>query len=104
MSYATGLTNPSLVFQLVEFQRSLTALLSAHVAHSSTPVQTSFPTLAEQTLSEAEWARKRAEFETESEVDSPLIASPLSPEEAGHEARRLDEAMVQRLKLRQESA
>lgn len=55
-------------------------------------------------LSEAEWARKRAEFEAESddEDNSGLLASPLSPEEAGDEARKLDEAMVQRLRAREQ--
>jgi tyrosine-protein phosphatase len=101
-----NLSNLSLVFQLVEFQRSLTTLLSNYVAKSDCQsIQTSFPTLAEQTLSEAEWARKRAEFEAESdeEDNTGFVVSPISPEEAGDEARRLDEAMVQRLREREQA-
>lgn len=100
-----------LVFQLVEYQRALTSLLSAHVAVPGNPApETSFPTLAEQSLSEAEWTRKRAEMDDEGGVGSEadeqvtrglgLLASPLSPEEAGDEARMLDEAMRLRLRTR----
>ena len=95
--------NVSLVFQLVEFQRNLTSLLSAHIGNeTNSPIRTSFPTLAQQELSEAEWARRRKEFEdSESEDEHSIpMTSPISPEEAGDEARRLDEAMVQRLRDR----
>lgn len=48
----------SLVFQLVDFARNLTTLLSSHYATTpDAPIQTSFPTAAESELSEAEWAR-----------------------------------------------
>jgi hypothetical protein len=99
------------VFQLVEYQRALTALLSDYVAvPGRTPPETSFPTLAEQSLSEAEWTKKRAEMDEEGgsgELDQEitrglgLLASPLSPEEAGDEARMLDEAMRLRLRTRE---
>lgn len=84
----------------------MTVLLSEHVEQpQAAPVKTNFPTLAAQALSEAEWARRRAEFEeeeSESESErSGLLLSPVSPEEAGDEARRLDEAMLLRLKARE---
>lgn len=91
------------MFQLVEFQRALTALLSEYLADPSHSLKTSFPTLTEQTLSEAEWAKRRAEFDAENNDEDAggMMASPLSPEEAGIEARQLDEAMVLRLKARE---
>ncbi|KAL7423284.1 tyrosine/serine/threonine protein phosphatase [Cryptotrichosporon argae] len=79
--------NVSLVFQLVEFARNLTALLPAHAADPRGP--SSWPTLAD-VESEAEWARRRREFDVEAN----------SPGGAGDEARRLDEEMVERRKWR----
>ena len=92
------------MFQLVEYQRNLTTLLSKHYAQP-TPrnIITSFPKSDDATLSEAEWARKRREFEEEDqEMDEMetkwygVLGSPISSAEAGDEAKRWDEAMVQR--------
>ncbi|WVW78896.1 hypothetical protein I302_100859 [Kwoniella bestiolae CBS 10118] len=99
--------NHSLVFQLVDFARHLTQLLSTH----PDTMQTSFPCNHDAELSEAEWARRRREFE-ESENGSVTSASSseekekergrmeggccISPEEADEEARRLDEEMLLR--------
>ncbi|ORX36152.1 protein-tyrosine phosphatase-like protein [Kockovaella imperatae] len=118
--------NVQLVFQLVEYGRNLTTLLSAHYAQSDPrPIATSFPTAEDVAMSEAEWARKRREFEdSESEersvveAHSPnavamndartanwccVLGSPMSSEEAGDEARRWDDAMVQRRLARSEA-
>ncbi|OXB37584.1 hypothetical protein J007_02636 [Cryptococcus neoformans] len=101
--------NHSLVFQLVDFARNLTTLLSSHYA--ATPdalIQTSFPTAAESELSEAEWARRRREFDEDEmggcTTDPSTGASDgettaegcMSAEEAGEEARKLDKAMLAR--------
>ncbi|KAE8538957.1 hypothetical protein D1P53_005326 [Cryptococcus gattii VGV] len=101
--------NHSLVFQLVDFARSLTTLLSSHYA--TTPnalIKTSFPTAAESELSEAEWARRRREFDeddmgeyttdlsTTASNGQTAAESCMSAEEAGEEARRLDAAMLAR--------
>lgn len=97
------------MFQLVDFARSLTMLLSSHYA--TTPnalVKTSFPTAAESELSEAEWARRRREFDeddmgeyttdlsTTASDGQTAVESCMSAEEAGEEARRLDAAMLAR--------
>jgi len=92
----------SLVFQLVEYGRNLTALLTAHPK----PVETSFPRTND-IETEAEWAARRREFD-EQDVDSeyaisPLLRNPtigsgfLDPRE---EADRLDEAMKTRKKTK----
>ena len=92
----------SLVFQLVEYQRNLTSLLSSHYSRPSPrPISTSFPTAEDAAISEAEWAKKRREFEDEEmdEIENKwygVLGSPISPEEADDEARRWDDAMVQR--------
>ncbi|WVN88876.1 uncharacterized protein L203_104091 [Cryptococcus depauperatus CBS 7841] len=111
--------NHSLVFQLVDFARNLTLLLSAHYLDSpGCVVDTSFPTVAQVEISDTEWARRRHEFDVETE--SALLSNALSlsegemseggesgsegcmsPEEAGIEARRLDEAMFARRALRE---
>jgi len=90
----------SLVFQLVEYGRNLTSLLTAHPS----PIATSFPRTND-VESEAEWAARRREFD-EQDADSeyaisPLLKNPtigsglLNPRE---EADRLDEAMKMRKK------
>lgn len=97
------------MFQLVEFQRNLTDLFTKHLADGASPKpQTSWPTLADVALSEAEWAQQRQEFEDQDREEagdgtSPmrLLASPLSPEEADNEAKRLDEEMERRLRSRE---
>ncbi|WVQ76681.1 hypothetical protein IAR50_006355 [Cryptococcus sp. DSM 104548] len=111
--------NHSLVFQLVDFARNLTSLLSLH--YSTAPAEhipTSFPTSADAELSEAEWARRRREFDESEHLENRFSSSDgsegrrmsdgsregsdcMSPEEAGDEARRLDEAMVARRALRE---
>ncbi|WRT65175.1 uncharacterized protein IL334_002118 [Kwoniella shivajii] len=97
--------NHSLVFQLVDFARHLTHLLSLHQSSpDAIPIRTSFPKNQDAELSEAEWARRRREFE-ESENGSITSSSNngsgggeecVSPEEADLEARRLDEEMLLR--------
>ena len=90
------------MFQLVEYGRNLTSLLTAH----PTPIQTAFPRSID-VESEAEWAARRREFD-EADPDSdggyaisPLLKAPspgsglLNPQE---EADRLDEAMKMRKK------
>lgn len=104
---------PSLVFQLVEYGRNLTSLLTAY----SDPVRTSFPR-SNAIESEAEWAARRREFdelEINSEEDkshlgmegyevSPLLkVQVMQPQgmqgvTAKEEAERLDEAMKIRKK------
>ena len=107
-----------LVFQLVEFVRAITPLLAAHIAQGHPKPLTAFPTMTAE-MSEAEWARRRREFdlahgdgdaEGEDEVMSPTreeggsfglynLSGGLSPEEAqeaGEEARVWDEAMLAR--------
>ncbi|ODO03021.1 hypothetical protein I350_05865 [Cryptococcus amylolentus CBS 6273] len=110
--------NHSLVFQLVDFARNLTSLLSLHYsADPAEHIPTSFPTSADAELSEAEWARRRREFDESEHLDhsSSSVGSEgrrtsdesgsgsdcMSPEEAGDEARRLDDAMVARRALRE---
>jgi tyrosine-protein phosphatase len=88
----------SLVFQLVEYGRNLTTLLTAHLAQPGVnPPKTLFPTTEDAGLSEAEWARRRREFDEECEGGD----CGMSPEEVQGEARRLDEAMVERRKWRE---
>ncbi|ODN96522.1 hypothetical protein L198_04237 [Cryptococcus wingfieldii CBS 7118] len=109
--------NHSLVFQLVDFARNLTSLLSLHYsADPAEHIPTSFPTSADAELSEAEWARRRREFDESEHLDhSSSMGSEgrrlsdesgsgsdcMSPEEAGDEARRLDEAMLARRALKE---
>ena len=90
------------MFQLVEYGRNLTSLLTAH----PTSIKTAFPRSSD-VESEAEWAARRREFdEADTDSDSgyalsPLLKAPslgsgsLSPQE---EADRLDEAMKMRKK------
>ncbi|WWC67523.1 uncharacterized protein I206_101431 [Kwoniella pini CBS 10737] len=82
--------NHSLVFQLVDFARHLTNLLSLHLSTTNDKIITSFPTNSDAELSEAEWAKRRKEFEESEEICC------ISPEEADEEARRLDEEMLLR--------
>lgn len=64
-----------LVFQLVEFSRNLTTLITAHLAaHPDTRLDTSFPTANQVQQSEAEWARQRAEFDEACERDEATCA------------------------------
>ncbi|OCF42269.1 hypothetical protein I317_03888 [Kwoniella heveanensis CBS 569] len=114
--------NHSLVFQLVDFARNLTSLLSSYLSSASATASelgiiTSFPTSSDAEMSEAEWARRRREFD-ECEDDSSETSACgsgsggsgsgsgsggsecVSPEEAGNEARRLDEAMLIRRAMR----
>ncbi|KAK8846615.1 hypothetical protein IAR55_005701 [Kwoniella newhampshirensis] len=97
--------NHSLVFQLVDFARNLTTLLQTyHSSPNSQQIQTSFPISLDAKLSEAEWARRRREFEESedgtvsdsADSESGSDAECMSPEEADDEARKLDEAMVMR--------
>lgn len=69
------------MFQLVEYARHLSSLLSAHVAMGGKPVDTQWPTLVDIETEDA-WAQRRREFD-----DS---------EEHPAEALALDEAMKQR--------
>lgn len=105
----TNQNPPSLVFQLVDFARSLTTLLSSHYATTpNASIKTSFPTAAESELSEAEWVRRRREFDeddmgeyttdlsTTASDGQTAVESCMSAEEAGEEARRLDAAMLAR--------
>jgi hypothetical protein len=85
------------VFQLVEFARNLTSLLLEHAGN----VDTSFPKTSDQGVSEAEWAARRAAFEDgDMEYEERGLGSPMSPEEVEDEARRWDEAMIERKQLR----
>ena len=87
-----------LVFQLVEFAQNLTTLLSEY--HGD--VQTSFPRTPDRGLSEAEWAARRAAFaneEGEIECDED-VKGLMSPEDVRDEARRWDEAMLERRSMR----
>ncbi|WVQ97473.1 hypothetical protein IAU59_004587 [Kwoniella sp. CBS 9459] len=106
--------NHSLVFQLVDFARNLTFLLSSYLASASATaaelgIITSFPTSSDVEMSEAEWARRRREFEESEDGASEGSACGsgsggsecVSPEEAGDEARRLDEAMLIRRAMRE---
>ncbi|WVR04350.1 hypothetical protein IAU60_001351 [Kwoniella sp. DSM 27419] len=101
--------NHSLVFQLVDFARSLAALLSAHRAvPDAKPLETNFMSASETELSEAEWARRRKAFdesEDGSEADGQASGDAevecVSPEEANDEARRLDQAMLLRRAMRE---
>ncbi|GFZ48999.1 hypothetical protein JCM24511_06748 [Saitozyma sp. JCM 24511] len=96
--------NVSLVFQLVEFARNLTTLITIHLetpGGAELRGKTSFPTAAEAAVSEDEWARKRRAFDELSEEDEGdgqggLTPELMSPEEAEGEARALDEAMKRR--------
>ena len=87
-----------LVFQLVEFAQNLTALLSEH--HGD--VLTSFPKTPDRGLSEAEWAARRAAFENENgEIEfEEDVTGLMSPEDVRDEARRWDEAMLERRSMR----
>ncbi|EIW68589.1 hypothetical protein TREMEDRAFT_31601 [Tremella mesenterica DSM 1558] len=62
--------NVSLVFQLVEFARNCTQLISSHLSAGLPQPITSFPTANEVEMSEAEWARRRREFDLAQETDS----------------------------------
>ena len=53
----------SLVFQLVEFARNLTNLLSAYVAAGNPRPRTAFPSNAVREESEDDWARRRRLFD-----------------------------------------
>lgn len=87
----------SLVFQLVEFARNLTTLLSAH--HLTLPplapqIQTSFPSAEEVAQTESDWARQRAQFDQDNcltpvisndpSVTSPAIYTPSSGVSVGY--------------------
>ncbi len=90
------------MFQLVEFAQNLTTLLSEHPGD----MNTSFPRHPDNGLSEAEWAERRAAFDDEDgevvEVDGKVgMDGLMSPEEVRDEARRWDEAMVERRRLRE---
>ncbi|KAL1408479.1 tyrosine/serine/threonine protein phosphatase [Vanrija albida] len=74
--------NVSLVFQLVEYARNLSTLLSTHVEKSGKTWTTTWPTLVE-VESEDDWAQRRRAFGED--VDGPGGA--------WDEARALDEAM-----------
>lgn len=92
------------MFQLVEYGRNLTSLLTAHPS----PINTAFPR-SNDLESEAEWAARRREFD-EQEQDQVHSAggyaiSPLLEHQtaglgltAQEEADRLDEAMKMRKK------
>ncbi|WVF70441.1 hypothetical protein IAT40_005231 [Kwoniella sp. CBS 6097] len=106
--------NHSLVFQLVDFARNLTSLLSSYLSSASATaaemgISTSFPSSSDAEMSEAEWARRRREFEESEDGPSSEVSACgsgsggsecVSPEEAGDEARRLDEAMLIRRAMR----
>jgi hypothetical protein len=68
------------VFQLVEYARHLSSLLSDHVSIGGKAIETSWPTLVN-IETEAAWEQRRREFDEN---------------ETAAEARALDEAMVQR--------
>ncbi|KAK4683876.1 tyrosine-protein phosphatase MSG5, partial [Tremellales sp. Uapishka_1] len=76
--------NVSLVYQLLEFQKSLTGLLESYPEVEA--IRTSFPKKADTEQSEAEWARRRKEFEDSDRLDE--------------EAKRLDEEMKDRIRIR----
>jgi hypothetical protein len=69
------------VFQLVEYARNLSSLLSSHVTTGNKAIDTQWPTLVDIETEDA-WAQRRREFD-----DS---------EEGSAEAAALDEAMKQR--------
>lgn len=71
----------SLVFQLVEYARNLSSMLSTHVARGGRHIDTQWPALVDIETEDA-WAQRRMEFD-DSEVHS--------------EARALDEAMQRRV-------
>ncbi|BEJ17585.1 hypothetical protein CspHIS471_0609860 [Cutaneotrichosporon sp. HIS471] len=79
--------NVSLVFQLVEYARNLSSLLSAHVNGGGRQWATQWPTLVD-IESEDAWAARRREFGDDSEGTDA-------------EARALDEAMMARLQARE---
>lgn len=83
--------NVSLVFQLVEFARNLSSLLSRHVSQHGRTWETRWPTLVD-IESEDAWAKRRREFGDEPQEEE----SRRKREEREEEARRLDEAMVER--------
>ena len=96
-----------LVFQLIEYQRNLTSLISSHLLTTSIPLQTSFPKLEDDVLSEEEWARKRREFDDSQPDDMreerrghSQLGSPMTPEQAGDEAKLWDAVMLQRRRAR----
>lgn len=70
------------MFQLVEYARNLSTLLSAHVSGGGKQWVTHWPTLVD-IESEDAWAARRREFGDDSETPDA-------------EARALDEAMVAR--------
>lgn len=73
-----------LVFQLVEFAKNVSSLLSKHLArpeNASLRNKTRFPTRSE-TLSEDEWARQRRAFDQEQDDDEDEdVARIASPDE-----------------------
>lgn len=83
--------NVSLVFQLVEFARNLSSLLSRHVAQYGRTWETRWPTLVD-IESEDAWAKRRREFGDEPQEEE----SRRKREEREEEARRLDAAMLER--------
>lgn len=80
-------SDPRLVFQLVEYARNLSSLLSSHVNAGGKQWATQWPTLVD-IESEDAWAARRREFGDDSEGTDA-------------EARALDEAMVARLHARE---
>lgn len=76
-----------LVFQLVEYARNLSSLLSAHVNGGGKQWATQWPTLVD-IESEDAWAARRREFGDDNEAPDA-------------EARALDEAMVARMQARE---
>lgn len=75
------------MFQLVEYARNLSSLLSAHVNSDAMQWVTQWPTLVD-IESEDAWAARRREFGDDGECPDA-------------EARALDEAMVARLQARE---
>lgn len=103
------------MFQLLEFSRNITTLLSSHLAsHPGDKILTSWPSAEQAAQTEADWARQRAQFDQEpgTAADGPPekdigglggklgegIEEMTIDEEAIREAEVLDEAMrVRRL-------
>lgn len=78
--------NVSLVFQLVEFARNLSSLLSRHVNAHGRSWETQWPTLVDIETEDA-WAKRRRAFGEDCAEEYG---------DAREEARQLDEAMVER--------
>lgn len=94
--------NVSLVFQLVEFARNLTTLLTRYLkVDASIRSRTGFPTAEEAAVSEDEWAKQRAAFETDPEDPADIESvDVITPEAVRDEAEMLDQAMLERKKGR----